>query len=241
MTVVTTRKLKFEDVDIATVTNKIVAMSSTEKFDIVVTPNIDHLSRLTGEQNSDLLHIYQNAELALCDSKIVQKLMLFKGKKITNVIPGSTLTEHLFRSGVLDKKRVCIIGVDDEDVEQLIKDFPAISISHINPSMGFINKPSEVENIVQEVCDLNPDFVFLAVGSPRQEVLADKIKQKFHRGVGLCIGASILFLVGKEKRAPQLFQTLHLEWLYRAFQRPKTLVKRYAKNFLALPAIYSEL
>ena len=241
MTVVTTRKLKFDDIDITTASNKIVSMLSNDNFDIVVTPNIDHLSRLTNHQNSDLLSIYQDASLTLCDSKIVQKLMRLKGKDITNVIPGSTLTEQLFRKGFLDNRQICIIGSDDEDVEQLIKDFPAISISHINPSMGFINKSSEVESIVQQVCDLNPDFVFLAVGSPRQEVLAHKIKQKFHRGVGLCIGASIMFLVGKEKRAPQLFQTLHLEWLYRAFQRPKTLVKRYAKNFLALPAIYSEL
>jgi len=233
--------VEFDDVSIESAAESIAEMVRTSRFDIVITPNIDHLSRLTKKQNLELHRIYSSASLTLCDSKIVQKLMRFKGKLINNVIPGSTLTEYLFRKGYLDNKRVCVIGADDEDVEKLIKDFPAISISHINPSMGFINKPSEVENIVQQVCDLNPDFVFLAVGSPRQEVLADKIKQKFHRGVGLCIGASILFLVGKEKRAPQLFQTLHLEWLYRAFQRPKTLVKRYAKNFLALPAIYSEL
>lgn len=231
----------FDDMSLENAADRIAKMAETTQFDIVITPNIDHLSRLTKEQNPELHRIYASASLTLCDSKIVQKLMRLKGKLIHNVIPGSTLTEYLFRMEYLDHKQVCIVGASGEDVEQLMRDFPAISISHINPSMGFINKPDEVENIVQEVCKINPDFVFLAVGSPRQEVLADKIKQRFNRGVGLCIGASILFLVGKEKRAPQLFQTLHLEWLYRAFQRPKTLVKRYAKNFLALPAIYTEL
>ena len=238
---VETGLLTIDDMSIDEVISRLEEFSNSSSFDIVVTPNIDHLSRLVKDKKGALPKIYRDSSLCLCDSQILQKLLFFKNIRIKHVIPGSTLTEYLFRKGYLDNKRVCVIGADDEDVEQLIKDFPAISISHINPSMGFINKPSEVENIVQQVCDLNPDFVFLAVGSPRQEVLADKIKQKFHRGVGLCIGASILFLVGKEKRAPQLFQTLHLEWLYRAFQRPKTLFKRYVKNFLALPAIYSEL
>ena len=233
--------VEFNDIDLESAAIRVKEMALTPCFEIVITPNIDHLSRLTNKQNPELHSIYKSAALTLCDSKIVQKLMRFKVKIIHNVIPGSTLTDYLFRSGSVDNKNVCIIGAESEDIQQLSEDFPNVSISHINPSMGFINKPEEVADIIDKVCRLRPDFVFLAVGSPRQEVLAAKIQQQYHHGVGLCIGASILFLVGKEKRAPQLFQTLHLEWLYRALQRPQTLIKRYAKNFLALPAIYSEL
>lgn len=107
--------------------------------------------------------------------------------------------------------------------------------------MGFINKPEEVEALVKEVEGLAAHYVFLAVGSPRQEILAAKIRQSSAIGVGLCIGASINFLVGKEVRAPIWMQKLHIEWLYRMLQDPKRLVRRYVMNAVWLPKIYWRL
>lgn len=233
--------VNFDDIKIDEAADVISAMSTSEGFDVVITPNVDHLSRLIGNRDPELHNIYKEASLTLCDSKIVEKLMRFKGKLIKNVIPGSTLTEYLFKKGHLDSGKVCIVGAEEDDIQKLRLLYPRVDILHINPSMGFIKRPEEVTAIIEEICQEQPEFVFLAVGSPRQEILADRIKKKYNKGVGLCIGASILFLVGKEKRAPEIFQLMHLEWLYRAFQRPRTLMVRYARNFLALASIYSEL
>jgi exopolysaccharide biosynthesis WecB/TagA/CpsF family protein len=60
-------------------------------------------------------------------------------------------------------------------------------------------------------------------------------------GVVLCIGASILFMVGEEKRAPMLIQKMHLEWLYRAIQDPKRLLSRYIDNLFQLPKLFMRL
>lgn len=231
----------FDDMRIDEAASVITKMSTSDGFDVVITPNIDHLSRLIGNRDPDLHNIYKEASLTLCDSKIVEKLMRFKGKQIKNVIPGSTLTEYLFKQGYLNSGKVCVVGAEEEDIQKLRLLYPRVDIMHINPSMGFIKRAEEVDAIINEICDEQPEFILLAVGSPRQEILADKIKKKYRKGVGLCIGASILFLVGKEKRAPEIFQLMHLEWLYRAFQRPRTLMVRYARNFLALVSIYSEL
>lgn len=233
--------VNFDDIKIDDAAAKITSMSTSSGLDVVITPNVDHLSRLIGNRNPALHNIYKEASLTLCDSKIVEKLLRFKGRVIKNVIPGSTLTEYLFKRGYLENGKVCIVGSDEDDIDKLRLLYPRVNILHINPSMGFINRPNEVNAIIDQISEEQPEFIFLAVGSPRQEVLADKIKQHCNKGVALCIGASILFLVGKEKRAPELFQLLHLEWLYRAFQRPRTLIVRYAKNFLALASIYSEL
>lgn len=233
--------VNFHDIGLEKAAESILEMSSKDGFSVVVTPNIDHLSRLNGNAESELSFIYKNADLSLCDSKVLQKLLKLKGIKIENVVPGSTLTEYLFSSGVMDSKKICIVGADEDDIELVKERFKAVDIAHISPSMGFINKPDEVKSIVERITFLSPDIVFLAVGSPRQEILASKISESYSRGVGLCVGASILFLVGKEKRAPLIIQYLHLEWAYRAIQRPKTLLKRYAKNFLELRSIYSNL
>ncbi len=46
-------------------------------------------------------------------------------------------------------------------------------------------------------------------------------------GLGLCVGASLDFLAGKQKRAPKWMQSAKLEWLYRLASSPRRMWKRY--------------
>jgi N-acetylglucosaminyldiphosphoundecaprenol N-acetyl-beta-D-mannosaminyltransferase len=46
-------------------------------------------------------------------------------------------------------------------------------------------------------------------------------------GIGLCVGASVEFVVGAKKRAPGWVQQAHLEWLHRLASEPRRLWKRY--------------
>jgi exopolysaccharide biosynthesis WecB/TagA/CpsF family protein len=78
-------------------------------------------------------------------------------------------------------------------------------------------------------------FVFLAVGSPRQEMLADAIRATGRAtGVGLCIGASLEFIAGARRRAPRWMQHTGLEWLHRLVGDPCHMTRRY---LLDSPAI----
>jgi exopolysaccharide biosynthesis WecB/TagA/CpsF family protein len=71
-------------------------------------------------------------------------------------------------------------------------------------------------------------FVFLAVGSPQQEVLAAAIAATGRAtGIGLCIGASLEFLAGGSRRAPRWMQRCGLEWLFRLCRDPRRLAHRY--------------
>jgi hypothetical protein len=47
------------------------------------------------------------------------------------------------------------------------------------------------------------------------------------RGLALCVGASLNFITGTEKRAPAWVQKLTLEWLYRLLQNPRRMAGRY--------------
>jgi exopolysaccharide biosynthesis WecB/TagA/CpsF family protein len=68
----------------------------------------------------------------------------------------------------------------------------------------------------------------LAVGSPQQEVLAQRLQSRgVARGLALCVGASIDFMTGVERRAPLWMQRSGFEWLYRLSQNPTRLAKRY--------------
>ena len=65
------------------------------------------------------------------------------------------------------------------------------------------------------------------------------------RGLGLCIGASINFLTGRERRAPALVQKAGFEWLYRLINDPGRLARRYLvrgpRIFLLLPRLKVQL
>ncbi len=244
MSKVKTGFFEFDDLPMISVINKLHVFSkSCDGLKTVITPNVDHLSRLvdsSGVKRQELWNIYKNASLLLCDSQILKMLMNKKGKKIINVIPGSTLTQELFTGTTMIGSKVLILGADEAVFEKLRNSFPSVDLYHLNPSMGFINKPDEIKEIVSKVKAISPNYIFLAVGSPRQELLAKKLESELTGGVALCIGASILFLVGEEKRAPILFQRCKLEWLYRMVTQ-KRLVGRYLKNFIDLPKIYNKI
>lgn len=235
--------IAFNNISFLDAVEKIKQLAIAPQFSYVVTPNIDHLARLCAQaSNADLLSVYHNAALSLCDSRILDKLFRLKGKEIKEVIPGSTLTQHLFDKVLSEDDKVLVIGVEEQYIIKLRGLYPKLKIEHINPSMGFINKADEVNRLLEQIKATNANYVFLSVGSPRQEVLANKMAAyEGIGGVGLCVGASVLFIVGAEKRAPELYQKLHLEWAYRILQDPRRLAIRYFKNFLALPAIFKSL
>jgi len=114
------------------------------------------------------------------------------------------------------------------------------SLRHYNPPMGFIRDPAAVEQCVQFIESCSPfRFCFLAVGAPQQEVIAQMLKTRaVARGLALCIGASINFLTGVERRAPHWMQRIGMEWLYRLAQDPGRLAKRY---LLRGPRVFSLL
>jgi exopolysaccharide biosynthesis WecB/TagA/CpsF family protein len=95
--------------------------------------------------------------------------------------------------------------------------------------MNFVRDPVAIEACVREVESLSPfRFCFLAVGSPQQEIVAQALKMRgLARGLALCVGASINFITGNERRAPPWMRRIGIEWLYRLLQNPKRLAYRY--------------
>ncbi|MDY6962423.1 MAG: WecB/TagA/CpsF family glycosyltransferase, partial [Pseudomonadota bacterium] len=59
------------------------------------------------------------------------------------------------------------------------------------------------------------------------------------RGIGLCVGASLEFLVGTKRRAPRWMRSLGLEWLHRMLSDPRRLWRRYCYGVVPLLALFS--
>ena len=104
-------------------------------------------------------------------------------------------------------------------------------MSRHDPPFGFVNKPAEIDRCVDFVLAHSARYVFLACGAPQSEVLGHRIVARGGAvGTGLCIGASLLFATGLERRAPALMQRAGLEWLHRLIQEPGRMSVRLGKR-----------
>jgi beta-1,4-glucosyltransferase len=104
---------------------------------------------------------------------------------------------------------------------------------------GFKELPEYIEFLTQ---NMNPNvfnMIILAMGMPKLEELAALIKQTIKRpGLVVCGGAIIDFQAGRFPRAPQIFRTLSIEWLYRLLKEPRRLFKRYV---IGIPVFFNNL
>jgi exopolysaccharide biosynthesis WecB/TagA/CpsF family protein len=122
-----------------------------------------------------------------------------------------------------------MIGGSHKQAQQIAIKYGLTNLRHHNPPMGFIKDPAAVEECSKFIESASPfRFCFLAVGSPQQEAIAYALRTHgIARGLALCIGASLNFLTGVEKRAPTWMQCMALEWLYRLLRNPRRLAVRY--------------
>jgi N-acetylglucosaminyldiphosphoundecaprenol N-acetyl-beta-D-mannosaminyltransferase len=195
-------------------------------FKYVVTPNVHHMVRLL-EDPATLRPLYERAWLVFCDSRVLSRMAWLSGRRLP-VITGSDLTARLIARAGEQRLTIALIGPTAAACAALGSRYPGVNIVFHTPPMGFIKSESEVQRCVDFAIKTQAPLIFLAVGMPQQEILASRLADHPQaRGVGLCIGASIDFLTGEQRRAPVWVQKAGLEWLHRLLSDPRRLASRY--------------
>ncbi len=217
---------QFDNYDLARFT-QVAANFGQHRYGYVVTPNADHMIRL--HEHASFRALYATANYILLDSRFLSKILHFtKGMQLP-VCTGSDLTAKLFAEVIAPDDALVLIGGTAEQARQLGARYGVRRLAHYNPPMGFIHDPEAVETCLRFIESHSPfRFCLLAVGSPQQEIIAQHLKARgIALGLTLCIGASINFLTGDERRAPLWMQNAGLEWCYRLMQAPARMAKRY--------------
>lgn len=148
-----------------------------------------------------------------------------KGLAETEKIPGCelwlTIIEEHWKT-----KSFYLAGATEEVIRQTVKQlkitYPGISI--LNFRNGFLKTTEERTALIEDVAALKPDVVFIAMGSPKQELLMEEM-HKQHPAVYQGLGGSFDVFTGNVKRAPQWWVRNNLEWAYRMIKQP-TRIKR---------------
>lgn len=87
--------------------------------------------------------------------------------------------------------------------------------------------PAEDAEIIDEINRVNPDVLWVGLGSPKQDLWMAEHQEKLHVPVMLGVGAAFDFLSGTKKQAPCWMQKVGLEWFFRLCCEPRRLWKRY--------------
>ena len=239
-----TNALNIDDYDLGQA-REVVAAFGSERYGYVVTPNVDHVIRYHEDHQFGALYRY--ATVVLLDSRFLARLLSIVKRQKFRVCLGSDLTGEVLRSVIKSDDITVLVGGTAAQAQELRTQFSLKSLVHVDPPMSFIADPDAVEACLLEIEGASPfRFCFLAIGSPQQEVIAYKLQQRgIARGLALCVGASINFITGREKRAPLWMQQLSLEWLFRLVQNPRRMAKRYLirgpRIFTLLPRMRLQL
>lgn len=151
-------------------------------------------------------------------------------------IPGCELwlkiIERLYREG----KSFYLIGgkqeVIDETVEKLHKDFEGVNITGYRN--GYIKTNEEKEALIADIVAKKPDVVFVAMGSPKQELLMEEMIEK-HPAIYQGLGGSFDVYTGHVDRAPKWWVDHNLEFAYRLVKQPSRIKRQiHLVKFLAM-------
>lgn len=213
------------------VTAQTVCDYDGEDFKYVVTPNVDFVVRF--HKDATFREIVNAAWLTLPDgTPIIWMSRLIGEKTLKERVTGADLLPAVCDASRKNKKKLFFLG-GVEGVAELAKlnfekRFPGVDIvGTYSPPFGFEKDNYKIEEIIDIINSSEANILFVGLGSPKQEYLIDKIKDRLVCRVALCTGAAFDFAAGTKKRAPGVFRKVGLEWLWRLLLEPKRLWKRY--------------
>ncbi|WP_191860164.1 WecB/TagA/CpsF family glycosyltransferase [Hanstruepera ponticola] len=149
-----------------------------------------------------------------------------KGHKEVVKIPGCELWLDLIQEFYKDKSFYLVGGKQDvieDTIAKIKRDFPGINIC--NYRNGYLKTEAEEDELIADIVKLKPDIVFVAMGSPKQELLMERIQKK-HPAVYQGLGGSFDVYTGHVKRAPDWWVKNNLEWTYRLINQPSRIKRQ---------------
>lgn len=134
-------------------------------------------------------------------------------------VTGVGLFEEMIKVANQEKKRIFLYGASPE-----VNKKAGEILQQRNPNLQVVGTQDgfekDTELIIQRIQEAKPDFLFVALGTPRQEKWIAQYLDQLPVQLVMGVGGSFDVLTGNVKRAPVWMQKLGIEWLHRLLKQP---------------------
>lgn len=215
----------FDNVTMAEAVDRAMALLEREGPHLVVTPNAEIVQQ--ARSDPEFAALIAQADLVLPDGVGVVYASRILGRPLKGRVPGVDFAGALMDRMAKLNKRLFLLGakpgVAEEAARQLAAQHPGLTVCGVHD--GYFQEDAPV---VQAIREAGADVVFVCLGAPKQEKWAAAYGGETGARLLVGLGGSLDVFAGQVDRAPESWQRLGLEWLYRAIRQPSRF-KRIAK------------
>jgi N-acetylglucosaminyldiphosphoundecaprenol N-acetyl-beta-D-mannosaminyltransferase len=195
---------------------------------LVVTPNIDHIATI--RRSPALARAYRKARCIVCDGWPVQLYARLCGLDVARVT-GCEITSELMRLAPYPIPQRLFFVVDSIATERAVTfwgERNGVDTNVTVPPLGFEQDAEYCSWLAKSIRAHSTTMLIMAVGAPRSEVFVDAYRALLPPCWAFCVGQAVKIELGLVRRASSTWRSVGLEWLWRVFQEPSRLTKRYA-------------
>jgi len=195
------------------------------------------------QSDENLFNCMKSCDIIGADGKSIIWASRFLGNPLPERIAGIDIMENLVLLAHQKGYKCFFFGATKEIVQKLVDTYstkysPNIIAGYRN---GYFNQKDE-EEIIEQIVNSKANMLFIATGSPKQEMFVYNHKSKLTAiNYIMGVGGSFDVISGFRKRAPLWMQRMGLEWVARLIQEPRRMWRRYLiGNFQFLKLVLNE-
>jgi N-acetylglucosaminyldiphosphoundecaprenol N-acetyl-beta-D-mannosaminyltransferase len=204
-----------------------IELEKADKVSQVVTINPEMFD--CAKADSEFAQILNTAEMVIPDGVGVKIGLKILGESVDR-IAGIDFARKMLELSAVNGFPVALIGAKPEIIEKasenLKTEIEGLNISYIQD--GYFD---DDDRVLEELKGAGARLVLVALGSPKQEKFIKKAKEILPYGLMVGVGGSFDVWSGVVERAPEIYQKLGIEWLYRTVKQPE----RFKRIFPTLP------
>ncbi|MGV8909970.1 MAG: WecB/TagA/CpsF family glycosyltransferase [Propionicimonas sp.] len=199
----------------------------------IVTPNIDILQTL--RHRPELRDLVRTADILVADGMPIVWASKLLGTPLPERVSGADLVWSLAERAASEGRRLYLLGGMPGIAQRAGQTFtdrhPDLNIvGYDSPDYGFEKSPRQMRAVIDKLRAAEPDLVYLALGFPKQDVVAAELARYLPNTWFLGCGGALDMAAGAVDRANPTMQKLGGEWIHRLLREPRRLARRYLLN-----------
>lgn len=227
---------------------RIVAMARSRvpgRTAFVATLNVDFVANAVSGWpfggNDELWGYLKNADMVTADGMPIVLLSKLLRNPLPERVTGADMVPAICRRFAEEGLSVYVLGGARDVLDEAFAKLPPVKVAGLDHT--FVKLDEEQPEIVERINAVKPDLLFVALGNPKQELWMGRNAARLDVPVMIGVGGTFNFITGRVKRAPRWIQRSGLEWIYRIYQEPGRLWRRYAYglvkfSWLSLRALF---